>query len=193
MNKSFEYKSSWFQKKILNWYFRQGRDFPWRNNSASNYQVIITEVLLQRTRAETVAIFFPSFIKAFPSWKRLSKATEAKLRTYLKPIGLWKQRASVLYRLSREMAKRNGRFPRTRQEIDQLPGVGQYIANAIELFCHGTPKPLLDVNMARLLERFFGPRTLADIRHDPYLQKLAQEVLQKDKTKERKAICITWS
>jgi len=31
--------------------------------------------------------------------------------------------------------------------------------------------------MARVLERYFGPRKLADIRYDPYLQKLAHRVV----------------
>lgn len=75
------------------------------------------------------------------------------------------------------MARRNGRFPRDRQEIEGLPGVGQYIANAIQLFCHGEPMPLLDVNMARVLERYFRPRQLADIRYDPYLQELSLRIV----------------
>jgi A/G-specific adenine glycosylase len=71
------------------------------------------------------------------------------------------------------MAKRNGRFPSDRADIEALPGIGQYIANAIQLFCHKLPRPLLDVNMARVLERVFGTRKLADIRYDPFLQDLA--------------------
>lgn len=51
-----------------------------------------------------------------------------------------------------------------------LPGVGQYIANAMLLPCNGEAQPLLDANMARVLERVFGPRKLADIRYEPYLQ-----------------------
>ena len=76
------------------------------------------------------------------------------------------------------MAKKNGRFPRDREAIEALPGIGQYIANAVLLFCHGQPQPLLDVNMARVLERVFGPRKLADIRYDPYLQELARNVVR---------------
>jgi A/G-specific adenine glycosylase len=55
--------------------------------------------------------------------------------------------------------------------------VGQYIANAAMLFGKHAAEPLLDVNMARVLERYFGPRTLADIRYDPYLQSLARWVI----------------
>jgi len=42
----------------------------------------------------------------------------------------------------------------------------------------------MDVNMARVLERFFGPRKLADIRYDPYLQKLARDILPRKGAKE---------
>ena len=34
--------------------------------------------------------------------------------------------------------------------------------------------------MARVLERYFGPRNLADIRYDPYLQELAHKVVDAD-------------
>ena len=57
-------------------------------------------------------------------------------------------------------------------------------SNAIELFCHGKPQPLLDTNMARVLERFFGPRKLVDIRYDPYLQQLSRRVLPQKECKE---------
>ena len=167
-----------FRKAVIEWYSPHGRKFPWRKASISKYQYIIAEVLLQRTRAETVASFFPEFIREFPSWKRLSDASVPRLQRYLQPIGLWRRRAASLHSLATIMAKRNGRFPRSREEIETLPGIGQYITNAILLFCHGIPRPLLDVNMARVLERVFGPRKLADIRYDPYLQELARKVVR---------------
>lgn len=174
----------WFGKRVLRWYLTNGRKFPWRKRSVSKYQLIVAEVLLQRTKAETVSRFYSRFIQKYPSWKALSKAKEKNLQAFLKPIGLWRQRATAIKKLSEEMAKRNGRFPKTREEIEKIPAVGQYIANAVLVFCHGQPQPLLDVNMARVLERFFGPRKLADIRYDPYLQQLARDVLPKRRFKE---------
>ena len=166
-----------FRRNILFWYKRHGRHFPWRNKSASIYQQIVSEVLLQRTKAEAVANFFPSFINKYPSWKRLALAGEEELGMFLKPLGLWKRRAVSLSSLAKEMTARRGRFPRGRDDIERLPNVGQYIGNAILLFCHSMPMPLLDTNMARVLERYFGPRRLADIRYDPYLQELAKMVV----------------
>lgn len=177
-----------FQGAILAWFDTESRRFPWRNRSASRYRRIVSEVLLQRTRAETVAKFFPFFIKQFPTWRYLAESSDDEMRRILAPIGLWRRRAATLRLLGAEMTKRRGIFPLTRAEIETLPGVGQYIANAVMLFCHRDRQPLLDVNMARVLERCFGPRRLADIRYDPWLQGLSKRVVD-----HAQAIEINWA
>ena len=166
-----------FRIGIIEWYRKHGRQFPWRHRATSNYKKIIAEVLLQRTRAETVAQFFLTFTSRYPSWHQLAMANQDELIEFIRPVGLWRRRSSTLIKLAGEMAKRNGRFPKHREEIEALPGVGQYIANSIMLLCHNSPQPLLDTNMARVLERYFGPRKLSDIRYDPYLQRLARMVV----------------
>ena len=64
----------------------------------------------------------------------------------------------------------------------------KYIANAYELLVLHKKTPLLDVNMARVLERYFGPRKKYDIRYDPYLQELSYMVVNHEKAKE-----INWA
>jgi A/G-specific adenine glycosylase len=86
------------------------------------------------------------------------------------------------------MKKRNGRFPETRDMVEEISMMGQYITNAYELFILNRPAALLDVNMARVLERYFGSRKLSDIRYDPYLQELSKQIVQHQKLKE-----INWA
>lgn len=179
-----------FTAALLGWYQDHGRYFPWRKKTATNYERIIAEILLQRTKAETIAIFYPKFVDQYPSWRKLGGETEGELQEWFKPIGLWRRRASSLHELSKEMVKRSGRFPKERSEIESLPGIGQYIANAILLFCYGIPQPLLDTSMARVLERYFGPRNLVDIRYDPYLQSLAKFVVGEDPIS---AVQLNWA
>jgi len=167
-----------FRASLQKWYRHNGRKFPWRYPSATTYRLVVSELLLQRTRAETVATFYYKFEAQYPSWNRLARAKTKELELFLKPVGLWKRRAATLVALAKQLKARQGRFPRQRELIEALPGVGQYIANAILLLVHGQPEPLLDVNMARVLERYFGPRKLVDIRYDPYLQELARKVVQ---------------
>lgn len=168
---------AWFRRRLRAWFSKNARSFPWREESASEYLRILSEVLLQRTRAQVAADFIPSFIRRYPSWSRIAQARPNDLREHLKPIGLWRRRAASLGNLANEMVRRNGQFPATRAELEELPNVGQYIANAVLLFCYGQRQPLLDVNMARVLERFFGPRKLADIRYDVNLQTVAKKIV----------------
>ena len=180
--------STWLRKSVLKWFGNCGRCFPWRKARLSLYRRIITEVLLQRTQAEAVARFFDNFMEEFPGWPALARASTRRIGAVIKPIGLWRRRAKSLSALASVMARRRGRFPKTREAIEELPGVGQYIANAILLFAWDQPEPLLDVNMARVLERFFGPRALVDIRFDPGLQALARDVVQGSR-----AVEVNWA
>jgi len=177
-----------FQQTLLTWYDTDGRHFPWRNKRLTQYQIIIAETLLQRTKAETVSKFYSQFIKDFPNWTSLAEADTSTIEQYLKPIGLYRQRAKRLKNLALEMVKRKGKLPRDRAELESIPFMGQYIANSVELIIYKQPSPLIDVNMSRLLERYFGKRKLADIRYDPYLQKLSYKVINHSRAKE-----INWA
>jgi A/G-specific adenine glycosylase len=181
-------KIKFFQRKILAWYNVNGRKFYWRKKKLSSYQYIIAEVLLQRTKAETVDRFYLQFIMTFPNWSSLANAPVEQIADYIKPIGLYTQRSVRLKNLAIEMVKRKGKIPTDRTELESIPFMGQYIANAVELIIFNQPSPLVDVNMARVLERVFGPRTMADIRYDPYLQSLAKNVVNHSESQK-----INWA
>ena len=133
---------------------------------------------------ETAATFFKTFIRLYPDWQSLSQADIKVLEDALQPIGLYKQRASRLHALALEMVKRKGIIPSDKSELELLPFFGQYLINAVTLQIFKVPAPLLDVNMARVLERYFAPRKLADIRFDGFLQNLAAEVVSDPSSKE---------
>lgn len=168
---------AWVRRRLLAWFGKRGRSFPWREEDASIYVQIVTEALLQRTRAETVAAFLPRFLKEFPSWPSLAGAQPRRLQSCLRPIGLWRRRAQSLLSLSQAVVEISDRWPENRSALESMPGVGQYVANAVLLFVHGKPEPLLDTNMARVIERIYGERTMADIRHDPWLQAVSRRLV----------------
>lgn len=167
----------WFRLELLAWFRLQGRNFPWREPGRSAYEILVAEVLLQRTTAAKVAQAYNAFLKRYPSWSSLAHTSLEDLQDHLKPLGLWLQKALVFQSLAKTIEERKGSLPASRDELEQLPGIGQYIANAVLLTFYKRSEPLVDVNMARVLERFFGPRNLADIRYDPYLQTLARRVV----------------
>jgi A/G-specific adenine glycosylase len=172
------------QQELLKWFETNKRDFPWRKESMSTYNYIISEVLLQRTKAETIAEFYPKFIARFPDWRRIDSTELTDLESILIPIGLYRQRAKRLKELSKRIIEIDGNLPIVKEELESIPFFGQYITNAVCLFVFKRPSPLLDVNMARVLERIFGQRKKADIRYDEYLQKLSYQYVNHPRSKE---------
>ena len=167
-----------FRRDLLEWFEKNRRDFYWRSEDASLYVRIVSEVLLQRTQARTASNFLPAFLDAFPTWNAIAEAGQDVLEEVLRPIGLWRRRATALFALASEVVRRGGIWPLSRQELESIPAVGQYVASAILLFQHNSRAPLLDASMARLLRRYFAiTPELADIRYDKGLQKVAHEVL----------------
>lgn len=54
-----------FQKRLILWFKMKGRNFFWRRQPLDRWQWLVLEMLLKRTRAETVEKFFPSFIEKY--------------------------------------------------------------------------------------------------------------------------------
>jgi A/G-specific adenine glycosylase len=177
-----------FQNFIISWFRENGRQFKWRESNLTPYEIIISEVLLQRTKAETISKFYSQFISQYPNWDSLMSVNIEDFEQFLQPLGLYKQRAERLKQLANVMVETKYYLPTERLLLEKIPMMGQYIANAVELLILKRNKPLLDVNMARVLERYFGPRKLKDIRYDPYLQSLAHRVVDHPKSKE-----INWA
>lgn len=169
-----------FRRRLLRWFDESAREFPWRSTAATPYIQVLTEVLVQQTRAENVADALPNIVKKYPDWESLANANLAKLERSLKPLGLWRRRARALKNLAIALRARRWEWPIERADLESLPAVGQYVASAVRIFIHRQREPLLDTNMARLLERYFEPRILADIRYDPGLQSLARRLVAKE-------------
>ncbi len=188
LSKDEKRKITLLRGSLLSWYAENGRRFPWRRDGVSQYERICVEVLLQRTRAQSVSSVYKKFFEEFACWDDLNEAPNSKLESAFQPLGLWRQRAKSIKGLAEYAAKRGGKFPADRKELATVPGIGHHICNAILLFQHGQPAPLVDVNLARLVERYVKPRKLADLRYDPWLQAAAHWLVRKEPVKTNWAV-----
>ncbi|WP_422472621.1 hypothetical protein [Endozoicomonas sp. ALB032] len=172
------------QNALLSWFSQHGINYPWRQTSINLFQLVITECLLQRTRAETVATYWPQFFNEVQNWETLITIDKERLAELLTPFGLVQARTRNLQALAWEILDRDECLPHTPEALMELPGVGHYIANAIRLLVFEEPVPLLDVNFARVIERLYGPRRMADIRCDPKLKHLAECIVNSPSARE---------
>ncbi len=177
-------KIKFFRKSLLEWFKVNGRIFPWRKENTSNYQIIISEILLQKTKAETVAKYYDIFFKKYPNWNKLTKATIIDLEEILKPLGLQKHRAKRLFKIAQEYKNKKGYLPKNKEELNESSLATQYISGAYELFILNQRAALIDVNMSRLLRRFFHPKEFQDVRNDKIVIDLARNVINVKSCKE---------
>ena len=63
------------QTAILRWYQKNKRELPWRD-TGDPYAVLVSEMMLQQTRVETVLKYYGRFMRAFPDIRALAQAEE---------------------------------------------------------------------------------------------------------------------
>jgi len=144
-----------FRQSLLSWARRRLRHFPWRAESDS-YRVLLAEMMLRRTRVAQVVPVYVRFITRYPTVEDVASASRADIATLLKPLGLaW--RAENVADMAREVAGRyGGRVPTDVDHLRTLPGVGEYVSNAVACFSRNQPLPIVDTNVLRVLGRVFG-------------------------------------
>ena len=144
----------WFQDRLLAWAKYNLRDYPWRETS-DPYSIMVAEVLLQRSDADTVAPIYKTFITRYPTLDKLADAKLEDIGTILQPLGLF-FRAERLSQTAKILVENQSKIPEQEIELLKLPGIGKYTARAICSQAFGQPAAVLDTNVIRILERFFG-------------------------------------
>ena len=147
-----------FRKLLLRWYDREQRTLPWRGEQ-DPYRILVSEIMLQQTRVAVVEERYKTFIRQFPTAARLASAREQTVLAAWSGLGYYR-RARALHAAAKEIAG-NGDFPRTVEELQELPGVGRYTAAAVASIAFGEPAAVVDGNVKRVLGRVLG-RELAE-------------------------------
>lgn len=148
-------KIRWFQRRLEVWGKGNLRDFPWRQ-TCDPYAILVAELLLQKTVAATVAPVYCEFVDRYPTLADLAAAPAAEVAALLQPLGLFFRAEKLRDSVRVILENYGGEVPRTEAQLLELPGVGKYIARSVCAHAFGQPKAILDTNVARILERFFG-------------------------------------
>lgn len=142
-----------FAQKVVRWQRRHGRrNLPWQG-TRDPYRIWLSEVMLQQTQVSTVIPYYRRFTAKYPTARALARASEEQVLELWSGLGYY-ARGRNLHRAARRIAAQG--FPRSAQEIAQLPGVGRSTAAAIAAFAYGERAAILAGNVKRVLSRVFG-------------------------------------
>lgn len=148
------------QQNILSRYTKNGRKLP-RRKTKDPYAIHISEVMLQQTQVDRVIPYFLQWMKDFPDYKSLAKASKADLLKHRSWLG-FNSRAVRLQQCAHEIvSKYKWQIPRDRTELQKLLWIGPYTSAAIMAFAWNLPVPVIDTNIRRVLIFLFKlPETI---------------------------------
>jgi A/G-specific adenine glycosylase len=167
-----------FGELVVAWQKKHGRhDLPWQNTQ-DPYVVWLSEIMLQQTQVRTVRDYFTRFMQRFPTVASLAAAPLDDVLGLWSGLGYYSRARNMHKAAQAVMALHGGRFPRSAEALQTLPGIGRSTAAAVASLCFAEPIAILDGNVKRVLTRFLGFKDdLASSRHERALWALAQTML----------------
>ena len=142
------------RNSLLEWSKTHYRNYPWRETS-DPYQILIAEIMLQRTNADQVNRIYDDFINKYPSFEIIDQKSMSELHNNLKSLELF-WRINNIKKISKIIVEsNNGQIPNNKKDLIKLPGIGQYIAGAFLISSYNQKNTVLDSNIVRLISRLF--------------------------------------
>jgi A/G-specific adenine glycosylase len=143
-----------FIQYMINYYQEHGRHYPWRKNRTP-YRVYLSEMLLQRTRADQVVPVYERLIEEYPDI--ISLSSDFKRATdIMQPLGRFVRLQYFKQGLEYLLDQYDGEIPVERENLLSIPGTGLYIAGAVRVFGFGIKDTIVDANVVRVLGRIYG-------------------------------------
>ncbi len=168
-----------FRRRLKSIPIDEGDLFPWRA-SRDPYVVLLSEVLLQRTRGPNVAKRFSGILARLPDPESLATTSVTGIARTIQALGL-RKRAPLLQRLGRTLIRDfGGAIPRTDEELTGLPGVGRYGANAVRCFAYDDRVAIVDAGIGRVIRRCLDLPSEKRVNQDHRLWTIAQALLPRN-------------
>ncbi|WP_163971032.1 A/G-specific adenine glycosylase [Oceanobacillus halotolerans] len=141
-----------FQHDLIDWYEREKRDLPWRQDQ-DPYKVWVSEIMLQQTKVDTVIPYFYHFIKQFPTVYDLAEADEQAVLKAWEGLGYYSRARNLQTAVKEVVASYSGEVPSEPKQLEKLKGIGSYTKGAILSIAYGQAEPAVDGNVMRVLSR----------------------------------------
>jgi A/G-specific adenine glycosylase len=176
-------KEQFLHDALLAWFATNRRCFPWREGQIDPFVSLVTELLLQRTRAEVVATFYPVILEHLSTPGKIVERDRTTLVSDLSALGLQDRRTDALKAIASVVQdEHGGMVPPDEEKLLALSGIGPYIARAVLCFAFGMPVSIVDGNVTRVFCRFFGIEDKGDNRRNKAIWEKADEIIALDPT-----------
>ncbi len=134
---------------------RYGRDIKIKSSADKKvFQVLISTILSQRTRDENTEKASKALFSKADTPEKILKLKTEELEKLIRISGPYRQKAKRIKAVSKIiLEKYNGKVPKTREELMELPGVGFKTADVVLMYGHGIPSIAIDTHCNRIPKR----------------------------------------
>src|ERR1700722_924196 len=118
------------------------------------YTLLVAVVLSAQATDKGVNKATAELFKVADTPEKMLALGETKLLTYIKTIGLYRNKAKNVIALSHELVEKHGsKVPHDRDALEALPGVGRKTANVVLNVAFGEPTIAVDTHIFRVGNR----------------------------------------
>jgi endonuclease-3 len=136
-------------------YFRTANPHPTTElEYGSSFELLVAVVLSAQATDKSVNLATKRLFPRANTPEKILELGEAGLRDNIKSIGLFKTKAKNILATCKILIQDHGsEVPRTRDELERLPGVGRKTANVVLNTAFGEPTIAVDTHIFRVANR----------------------------------------
>ena len=117
--------------------------------------MLIGVLLSQRTRDEVSWVASDRLFSKARIPDDMLKLNEKEIQKIIYPVGFYRQKAKRIRQICKILKEKyNGKVPKTREELMQLPGIGIKSTNIVLSYGYGHPVISVDVHVAVISRRW---------------------------------------
>jgi endonuclease III len=118
------------------------------------FQLLVAVILSAQATDKSVNAVTRKLFPVASTPRAIADLGVAGLSKYIRTIGLWKAKArNVIATASAIADAHGGEVPRTREALEELPGVGRKTANVVLNIVYGEPTIAVDTHIFRVANR----------------------------------------
>ncbi len=147
----------------------------------TSYELLVAVTLSAQATDISVNKATRALFKVANTPEKIAALGLRKLKTYIKTIGLYNTKAANIIKTARILLQdHNSKVPRTRIELEALPGVGRKTANVVLNTAFGEPTIAVDTHIFRVSNRTGLARGKTPLAVEKKLLKAVPDEYKKD-------------
>jgi A/G-specific adenine glycosylase len=169
-----------FQKKVLSFYKKYGRDLPWRKTT-DPYKILLSELMLQQTQVNRVVPYYEKWIARWPTLDTLASASRVEVLSAWMGLGYNTRAVNLHKTVQKIVTEFDGDVVQAMKYYKKLPGIGKYTSQAVQIFSTNADLVTVDTNIRRI---FIAEFHLSEDISDKDLWEYAEQCLPKGRSRE---------